>query len=71
MRRERVDSRALRSVGYDPDSRTLEIEFSSGTVYRYFDVPVDAYVGLMTAGSKGGYYADNIRDAGFEYEQRR
>ena len=70
MRREVVDSEALRSVGYDPDSRILEIEFNSGTVYRYFAVPLSVYAGLMTAKSKGEYYATNIRTAGFEYEQR-
>jgi hypothetical protein len=71
MRRERVHSEALRSVGYDPDARILEIEFNSGTVYRYFDVPPSVHAGLMTAESKGEYYAMNIRAAGFEYEQRR
>jgi hypothetical protein len=71
MRRERVHSEALRSVGYDPDARILEIEFNSGTVYRYFDVPPNVHAGLMTATSKGEYYAENVRAAGFEYEQRR
>ena len=71
MRREAVDSEALRSVGYDPDSRILEIEFNNGTVYRYFAVPLSVHAGLMTAKSKGEYYAANIRTAGFEYEQLR
>ena len=71
MRREVVDSEALRSVGYDPDLRILEIEFNSGTVYRYFDVPPSVHAGLMTAESKGEYYATNIRAVGFEYEQLR
>jgi hypothetical protein len=36
MERMPVDSEALRSVGYE--GGTLEIEFSSGSVYQYFDV---------------------------------
>ncbi len=70
MRRERVESDALRSVGYDPDRRILEIEFAAGTVYRYFDVPEALYAGLMTAASHGEFFSDHIRDAGFEYELR-
>ncbi|TWI03774.1 KTSC domain-containing protein [Luteimonas cucumeris] len=70
MRREPVESDALRSVGYDPDRRILEIEFNSGTVYRYFDVPENVHTGLMTAGSHGEFFARHIRDAGFDYEQR-
>ena len=69
MHRERVSSEALRSVGYDPDRRILEIEFSGGHVYRYFDVPPSLHAGLMTASSHGEFFATAIRDAGFEFEQ--
>lgn len=70
MRREPVESDALRSVGYDPGRRILEIEFASGTVYRYFEVPEEVYAGLMTAASHGEFFSDHIRDVGFDYEQR-
>lgn len=69
MRREPVESEALRSVGYDPDARVLEIEFASGAVYRYFDVAESIHVGLMTAASQGEYFTEHVRDAGFDYEQ--
>ena len=69
MRREPVESDALRSVGYDVDRRILEIEFASGTVYRYFEVPEAVYAGLMTAASHGAFFGEHIRDAGFDYEQ--
>jgi KTSC domain len=69
MLRERVESEALRSVGYDPDLPALEVEFTSGTVYRYLDVPASVYMELMTSASKGEYFVAHIRDAGFEYEQ--
>lgn len=70
MWRERIQSEALRSVGYDAESRTLEIEFASGLVYQYFDVPEDVYEGLMAAPSHGEYFGRHIRDAGFAYEQQ-
>ena len=47
----------------------LEIEFVSGALYFYFDVPDELYVGLMAADSHGEFFASHIRDAGFEYEK--
>ena len=69
MRREPVDSDALRSIGYDIARRVLELEFSSGTVYRYFEVPEPLYLDLMQAPSHGAFFAEHIRDAGFDYQQ--
>lgn len=69
MRRITVKSEALRSIGYDPRTLELEIEFASGDVYRYFDVPDDLHVALMAADSLGGFFASHIRDAGFEFMQ--
>ena len=69
MERVRVESEALRSIGYDVGTRELEIEFASRTVYRYFDVPDYLHLGLMAADSHGQFYADFIRNAGFDYVQ--
>ena len=66
MRRKRVESEALRGVGFDARRRVLEIEFLSGEVYRYFDVPESLHAGLMAADSHGEYFNDHIRDR-FEY----
>lgn len=68
MQREAVDSEAIASVGYDADMRVLEIEFTSGAVYRYFDVPARVHAELMTAESLGEHFAHHIRDE-FDYEQ--
>ena len=62
MNRVRVASSNLYSVGYDPWSFTLEIQFRSGDVYQYFRVAAVAYEGLMAARSKGRYFARFIRD---------
>ena len=69
MRRKRVESEALRGVGYDANRRVLEIEFTSGEVYRYLDVPASVHAGLMGATSHGEYFNDHIRDR-FEYAHR-
>jgi hypothetical protein len=44
-----VESRALRSVIYDAEARTFDLEFISGSVYRYFEVPEFTYRALMRA----------------------
>jgi len=69
VERQPVESEALRSVGYDPSSRVLEIEFTSGSVYRYFGVPADTYAGLMESNSFGSFFAEHIRDAGFRIDR--
>lgn len=62
MERHPVSSSNLRSVGYDMTTQTIEIEFHSGGMYRYFGVPQGVYQGLMQAGSKGSHFADFIKD---------
>jgi KTSC domain len=62
MDRVRVDSSAIASVGYSPDERVLEVEFQSGRVYQYLDVPAREYEALMTAGSMGRHFNRRIRD---------
>jgi hypothetical protein len=61
MRRKSVSSSAISSVGYDPKSRTLEVEFTSGGVYDYSEVPKKVYESLMAAPSKGRFLAQRIR----------
>ena len=62
MDRTPVSSSNVASVGYAPESLTLEIEFNDGSVYQYFDVPDSEYRGLMEAGSKGKYIHAYIRE---------
>jgi hypothetical protein len=58
-----VRSSVITSVEYDEDELALEITFASGKTYRYSNVPLEIYVGLLDAGSKGAYFHDNIRGA--------
>lgn len=62
MRRTVVDSTTMRSVGYDPAQEILEIEFTSGAVYQYLEVPTAVFDELMQAKSKGRYFNEEIRD---------
>lgn len=70
MERIPVSSSNLHSVGYDSTSQTLEIEFNSGSIYQYFNVPSSIYQGLMNASSHGQYFSQYIRNI-FRYRQIR
>lgn len=61
MERERVDSSSLSSLGYDARRHVLEVEFRNGGVYRYLDVPEDAWGELRAAESKGRYLNAEIK----------
>ena len=63
MRRRRVESTTVRSIGYQGKSRILEIEFQSGVVYQYVDVPARVYEEFWQAESKGKYFNSKIRGA--------
>lgn len=56
MQRLPVESSDIVSIGYDPKSRTLEIEFKENRVYQYFDVAPDIYERFMRADSYGEYF---------------
>ncbi|MGN7800854.1 KTSC domain-containing protein [Leifsonia sp. 22587] len=62
MERESFDSSVIASAGYDPALRTLEVEFGSGEVYRYFLVPARVWRDLRSAESAGAYFNAEVRD---------
>ncbi len=62
MVRQEIVSRSLRSAGYNPQTRVLEIEFQDGDVYEYQGVPDRVYNELVSAESKGGYFNQAIKD---------
>lgn len=61
MEREYVQSSMIRSFGFDSSSSTLEVEFNSGAVWQYFDVPESTYYEMKSAGSSGKFFHANIK----------
>ncbi len=61
MVRVHVQSTSLKRVGYDPATRTLEIEFHDGDVYQYFNVPAVVHRDLLNASSIGQYFSFFIK----------
>ena len=58
--RTSVASSLLSSIGYSVDA-TLELEFRSGAIYRYFAVPQAVFNGFIVAESKGAYFNRHVR----------
>lgn len=63
MKMTHVDSSNVEAVGYDEDSSTMQVEFKNGTMYQYFDVPENVFIGLRDADSVGGYLAASVKGA--------
>jgi KTSC domain len=66
MERTPVSSSQILSVGYDPESRVLEVEFkrkgeAPGGVYDYFDVEPEQHQAFMEAESLGKHFGTSIR----------
>jgi hypothetical protein len=60
VQRRPVDSKAVRSIGYDERTGRLELEFASGHVYRYLGVPASVVDWLERAANKGRYVAAHL-----------
>jgi hypothetical protein len=67
MDRAPVTSTQLASIGYDPATFTLEVEFRKGGVYQYICVSTETHQQLMTAQYIGTFFNTVIREGGFAY----
>ena len=64
-----VVSSNLKAIGYDPDARTLQVEFlKSGMIYEYDNVPPEVHSDLLLAQSHGSFFCRWIR---LSYAYRR
>lgn len=67
MDRQQVSSSNIASIGFDPATNTLEVEFHDGSIYQYFGLPDHVYSELMGASSKGKYLNEHVKKAGYAY----
>ena len=61
MNRQHISSTAIASVGYDVATSTLEVEFTSGEIYRYLSVPSAEVLRFFNAESPGAYLNELIK----------
>lgn len=56
-----VVSSQIAGVGYDPSRRIMDIEFNTGSVYRYDNVSPEVHEQMMHAPSVGSFFYANIK----------
>jgi KTSC domain len=62
MERKPLRSSQFKSAGYDAATRTLEIEFSTGTIMQYSGVTRQVADDFMRASSPQSFYRDRIEE---------
>lgn len=70
MQRQPIVAQSVKSAGYEPRSRTLEVEFQNGRVFCYADVPEPVYAGLLRASAPDAYFCERIKSE-YTYWQPR
>jgi hypothetical protein len=61
MERRPLSSSNILSAGYEPTTLTLEVEFTNGHIYQYFDVPQHIYDALIETESPGHFLNSAIK----------
>ncbi len=69
MKRAALQSSSLRSLGYDPEQQILEVEFSSGALYRYEAVPPEVVQALLEADSLGRHFNQVFKPQHYRYRR--
>jgi len=63
---QEVISSSIHAVGYDPTAKTLQVQFKTGSIYEYLDVPMEVYETLMSISASGEsigkYFNQNIKN---------
>lgn len=57
-----VSSSAISLVSYNPITLTMEISFTDGTQYEYYDVEPFVFTALIQSSSVGRYFNYNVRN---------
>lgn len=63
MIREPVASTSISAVGYDEPSQTLEVEFTNGSIYQYYNLTAAVFDQFMQSPSKGQFLAYQIKNS--------
>lgn len=61
MKMEKVESKAFKSIGYDPEREVIHVEFNTGAVFEYGSVSAEDWEAMKAAKSIGGYFMKSIK----------
>lgn len=57
------ESSQVKAHGYDPQTKTLAVQFKSGGTYHYHDVPATTYAAMKEAKSVGSFIGKSVKGA--------
>ena len=60
MRHHSVKSSAISSIGYDAETKTMEVQFTNGGLYSYHEVSPEQFAAFRNSDSIGRHFAANI-----------
>lgn len=63
-----VESSNIKSIGYETETKTLKVEYKSGYLYEYDNVPANVFDDLLESVSKGKYMNQVVKG---QYNGRR
>ena len=61
MERTKVNSSNIAEVGYDAESKTMQVQFKNGGVFNYEGVEPKKYVEMLSSESIGKFLHTNIK----------
>lgn len=61
MQKNAVESSSITTIGYDPETRVLEVEFKNGKLYRGQDVSPNDATDFLNAESVGRHFNEKIK----------
>jgi hypothetical protein len=62
MKKTPIKSGGIVAVGHDPATRTLEVEWSNGTVSKHLDVGEHQHKAMMSAEKPCSYWHSHIKN---------
>jgi KTSC domain len=65
-----IKSSSLKSASYDCLNGAMLVTFTNGTVYKYYEVPLDLFTKFRLANSQGQYFNKHI-SPNFMYRKMR
>ena len=58
---EPVQSKTLATIGYDSDAQQLDVQFHSGHIVRYSNVPLSVWEAFQAVPSKGAFWNAEVK----------
>ncbi|HYG32563.1 MAG TPA: KTSC domain-containing protein [Methylophilaceae bacterium] len=62
MEMTKINAGKLRAIGYEPKTRTLQVELDDGSALLYSNVSEDLWRRFKSSGSAWSFYRDNIEE---------